>query len=223
MTFGVAPDRPETGYGYIRQGEPIGGGLHQVAQFVEKPNLERAAALLAEGGHAWNAGIFLMRAGAYLAALEECAPDIAEAARGALAGRPREGDRLCPDPALFAAARSRSIDRAVMERWSRVAVAPVDMGWSDVGSWEAVHALGPADQRGNVVAGDVVAVDSSGCLIRSDGPVIAALGVSDLVIVATERAVLIVPRGESQRVKEAIDALEARHAPPPDEVKGRDR
>lgn len=197
VTFGVTPDRPETGYGYIEAGEALGGGAFKVARFVEKPDRERAERLLAAGGHAWNAGMFLFRADAYLDALRAHAPGIAQAVEG---GR-------------FGTAPSLSIDRAVMETAAQVAVVPVEMGWSDIGSWEAVHAAGPLDSSGNLLAGDVVAPDSRGCLIRSDGPVVVALGVEDLVIVATERAVLVVPRGQSQRVKDAIDALEARRPP----------
>jgi mannose-1-phosphate guanylyltransferase/mannose-1-phosphate guanylyltransferase/mannose-6-phosphate isomerase len=110
----------------------------------------------------------------------------------------------------FASAPSASIDTALMEKAARVAVVPAAMGWSDIGSWEALHALGPRDGEGNVLTGDVVAPGSRGCVVRSEGPVVVALGVEDLVIVATDRAVLVVPRGESQRVREAIDALEAR-------------
>jgi mannose-1-phosphate guanylyltransferase/mannose-1-phosphate guanylyltransferase/mannose-6-phosphate isomerase len=110
----------------------------------------------------------------------------------------------------FESAPSASIDTAVMEKADKVAVVPAAMGWTDIGSWEALHALGPVDGDGNLLTGDVVAPDSRNCLVRSDGPVVVALGVEDLVIVATERAVLVVPRGETQRVREAIDALEAR-------------
>jgi mannose-1-phosphate guanylyltransferase/mannose-1-phosphate guanylyltransferase/mannose-6-phosphate isomerase len=194
VTFGVAPERPETGYGYIKAGGELGGGAFAVERFVEKPDRETAERYLADGGYAWNAGIFLFKAGTYLRALAAHAPAAADAVRK---GR-------------FAEAPSLSVDRAVMEKAERVAVVPVDMGWSDVGSWEALHTLGPADSNGNVLSGDVVAPGSRGCLVRSDGPVVAALGVEDLVIVATERAVLVVPRGQSQRVKEAIEALEAR-------------
>lgn len=210
VTFGIRPDRPETGYGYIARGAVLGAATYRVEAFVEKPDLATATGYCAGGRHDWNAGIFLFKAGAYLAALEAHAPEIAAAARGAAAGQRREGSAVYPDAACFAEAPAVSIDRAVMEKAERIAVAPVEMGWSDVGSWEALHALGPADGDGNVLRGDVVAPGSKGCLIRSEGPVVVALGVEDLVVVATERAVLIVRRGESQRVGEAIAALEAR-------------
>lgn len=212
VTFGIAADRPETGYGYIRRGEAIGGGAFRVARFTEKPDAATAASWLAEGGHDWNAGIFLLRADAYLAALGSHAPAILAAARAGAAGETREAGRAIPGAEALAGAPADSIDRAVMERSDRVAVVPVAMGWSDVGSWGAVHALGPLDEAGNVVSGDAIAIDSRNCLVRSDGPVVVALGIDDLIVVATERAVLVVPRGQSQRVKEAIDALEARRS-----------
>jgi mannose-1-phosphate guanylyltransferase/mannose-1-phosphate guanylyltransferase/mannose-6-phosphate isomerase len=193
VTFGIEPDRAETGYGYIRRGEALAPGAYRAARFAEKPDRATAESWLAEGGWDWNAGIFLFAREALLGALREHAPEMLAAA---------EGD--------FAASPSASIDTAVMEKAGKVAVVPVTMGWSDIGSWEALHVLGPLDGDGNLLTGDVVAPDSRNCLVRSDGPVVVALGVEDLVIVATERAVLVVPRGETQRVREAIDALEAR-------------
>ena len=193
VTFGIAPDRAETGYGYIRRGEALSTGAWRAARFAEKPDRETAGAWLAEGGWDWNAGIFLFARDAVLIALQLHAPAVLEALRGD-----------------FEAAPNLSIDKAVMEKADKVAVVPAAMGWSDIGSWESLHALGPLDEDGNLLAGDVVAPDSRNCLVRSDGPVVVALGVEDLVIVATERAVLVVPRGETQRVREAIDALEAR-------------
>jgi len=213
VTFGIAPDRPETGYGYIRRGEPIGEGAFRAARFTEKPPLAMARAWLESGGYDWNAGIFLLRAGVWLEALARHAPQVESACRAAWAKARGEARRIVPDADAFAGSPSVSADVAVMERAERVAVVPVEMGWSDLGSWEAVHAAGDKDEHGNLLAGDVVAPGSSGCLVRSDGPVVAALGVHDLVIVATERAVLVVPRGESQRVREAIDALLARRPP----------
>jgi mannose-1-phosphate guanylyltransferase/mannose-1-phosphate guanylyltransferase/mannose-6-phosphate isomerase len=210
VTFGIAPDRPETGYGYIARGGEVGLGLFRAARFVEKPDLATAHAYLESGDYLWNAGIFLMRAETYLDALEAHAPDILSAARSAIVAQREEGNRVWPDARGFARAPSRSIDHAVMEHAERVAVVPVEMGWSDVGSWEALHAIGDKDAAGNVLTGDVVAIDSRDSLIRSDGPVIVTLGVQDLIVVATERAVLIAPRGESQRVREAIEALQRR-------------
>jgi mannose-1-phosphate guanylyltransferase/mannose-1-phosphate guanylyltransferase/mannose-6-phosphate isomerase len=210
VTFGVEPDRPETGYGYIRRGEELGPGLFRAERFVEKPDLTTARAYLAEGDYLWNAGIFLFSADAYLDALDLHAPEILSAARSAIVAQRAEGIRVWPDARGFGRAPALSIDHAVMEKSDRVAVVPVAMGWSDVGSWEALHGIGDKDAAGNVLTGDVVAIDSRDCLIRSDGPVIVTLGAQDLIVVATERAVLIAPRGESQRVREAIEALQKR-------------
>lgn len=210
ITFGIAPDRPETGYGYIRRGPLLGEGVFRADSFAEKPHRDLAEAWLAEGGRDWNAGIFLFRAGAFIAALFEHEPDILAAARSSIHAGRRDGIRLFPDPEAFARAPALPVDVAVMERSDRVAVAPVEMGWSDVGSWDSLHALGDPDSAGNVLAGDVLALDSQGCLVRSDGPAIVTIGVRDLIVIATEDGVLVVPRGESQRVKEALDALEAR-------------
>ena len=209
VTFGIAPDGPETGYGYIAIGEPLVPGVNRVASFVEKPDLATAQAYHAGGAHAWNGGIFLFRADAYLDALAKHAPGILAASRAAIAGAAREGARIHPEQVAFAASPSDSIDYAVMEKAAKVAVVPVEMGWSDVGSWDALHALAEQDAAGNAHHGEVVAIDTSGCLIRTDGPVVAAVGVSDLIVIATGDAVLILPRGQSQGVKRAVEALKA--------------
>jgi mannose-1-phosphate guanylyltransferase len=193
VTFGITPDRAETGYGYIRRGEALAEGAWRAARFAEKPDRATAQGWVADGGWDWNAGIFLFDREALLEALGRHAPEVLAAVKGD-----------------FADAPSASIDKALMEKAEKVAVVPAAMGWSDIGSWEALLALGPVDEDGNLLTGDVVAPDSRNCLVRSDGPVVVALGVDDLVIVATERAVLVVPRGETQRVREAIEALEAR-------------
>ncbi len=206
-TFGIAPDRAEIGYGYIRRGAPLVPGVFRVDRFVEKPDRATAQAYLAEGDYAWNGGIFLFSAGSYIAALEAHAPGIADAARAAVAGGAREGARLHPDPLAFGRSPSDSIDYAVMEKAERVAVVPVEMGWSDVGSWDALHEIAVKDASDNAHHGEVVAIDTSGCLIRSEGPLVAAVGVRDLIVVATPDAVLILPRGSSQDVKRAIEQL----------------
>lgn len=212
-TFGITPGAPETGYGYVRAGDELAVGVHQVDTFVEKPDAATAERYLAEGGYLWNGGIFLFRADAFLAALGAHAPRIAAAARASITAARREGIRLHPDATAFAASPSVSIDYAVMEKADRVAVAPVDMGWSDVGSWDALHELAAKDDADNVHHGEVLSIDSSGCLIRSDGPLVAAIGVKDLIVVATGDTVLILPRGSSQNVKRAVEALkQARHA-----------
>jgi mannose-1-phosphate guanylyltransferase/mannose-1-phosphate guanylyltransferase/mannose-6-phosphate isomerase len=210
VCLGAEPDRAETGYGWIKRGEPLGTGAWAAAAFREKPERAAAEAMLAEGGWLWNAGIFLFRAGTLLAALEALAPDLLACARRAMEKASIEGETLRPDAAAFAAIAAASLDRAVMERSSDVAVVPAAMGWSDLGSWAAIHAFGPADGSGNVLAGDVVAPGSRNSLVRSEGPTVVALGVENLAIVATDRAVLVVPLDQTQRLREALDALEAR-------------
>jgi mannose-1-phosphate guanylyltransferase/mannose-1-phosphate guanylyltransferase/mannose-6-phosphate isomerase len=207
VTFGVRPDRPATGYGYIKRSNELAPGLFEVERFVEKPDLATAEDFLRAGGYDWNAGIFLFRAGAYLAALKRFAQPIVAAASAALAAGRVEGDRFLPDGPAFARAPSISIDYAVMEKAERIAVAPVDMGWSDIGSWEALYDVSPKDEQGNVRSAEAFAIDSRGCLLRTTGPRVVVIGVEDLVVVATKDAVLVVPREQSQRVREALDRL----------------
>ncbi|HYN46155.1 MAG TPA: sugar phosphate nucleotidyltransferase, partial [Allosphingosinicella sp.] len=185
VTFGMKAEKPETGYGYIERGEALADGVFAAARFVEKPDAAAAQAYVAGGRHDWNAGIFLMRAGTYIEALETHAPQIfAAVTTGA-----------------FAASPAQSIDYAVMEKAGKVAVVPARIGWSDIGSWEAVLDVSDKDGDGNFVAGPGLAIDARGCLIRSEGPLIAAIGVEDLIIVATQDAVLVVPKRQSQKVR----------------------
>ena len=209
VTFGISPDAPETGYGWIRIGEAIGEGVNRVDRFVEKPPRDAAEAMLASGDHAWNGGIFLFRADAYLAALDAFSPAISAAARAAIAGARHEGLRLFPDAQAFAASPSDSIDYAVMEKADKVAVVPVAMGWNDVGSWDALHAISDLDEAGNAHDGAVLAIETRDCLVRSDGIRVALVGVSDLIVVASGNDVLILPRGRSQEVKKLIEAMKA--------------
>lgn len=210
VTFGITPDKPETGYGYIRRGDSVGPGVHKVDAFIEKPDLARAASYLEAGNYSWNGGIFLFRADAFLAALGQFEPDMVKAVQASLDDAARDGVMVRPAAGAFLSSRSESIDYAVMEKADKVAVVPVEMGWSDVGSWDALHMLGEADDTANVIKGDVVAIDTSGCLIRSEGPVITTVGVHDLIVVATRDAVMILPRGNSQDVKKIVEALKAK-------------
>jgi len=222
VTFGIQPDAPETGFGYIRLGTALDTfpGVHAVDRFIEKPPQAEAEAMLAAGGHAWNAGIFLMRAGTLIEALEEHAPEVLVAARGAIAKAQRTDRLIAPHPGSFAEAPDISIDYAVMERAERVAVVPTSCGWSDVGSWDALHAIGDKDDTGNRIEGEAVLIDSSNCLVHADGIRIAASGVRDLIIVATRDQIMIVPRGQSQDVKglsaAAAEAAAAKNRQSPD-------
>lgn len=208
-TFGIAPDAPETGYGWIAVGDALAPGVHRVGQFVEKPPVAEAQRMLDDGGYAWNGGIFLFRADAYLAALKAHAPEILRDCTIAMEQARREGARILPDAAAFAACPSDSIDYAVMEKAEQVAVAPVAMGWSDLGSWDALHTLS-ADDAGNALHGDVLALETTGTLVRSDGKRIAMVGVTDLIVVAAGDDILILPRGRSQEVKKLIEAMKGR-------------
>ena len=210
VTFGITPDGPETGYGYIEQGAALDVGGYRAARFIEKPDRATAEQLITAGGHYWNGGIFLFTAGAYLEALDRHAPDILAGARAAYDAGHRDGTVHRPDAAAFARTPSISIDYAVMEKAEQVALVPVSMGWSDVGSWDALHAISAQDEAGNALDGDVLAIDTANSLVRSTGPTVTTIGVEDLIIIATEDAVLVMPRGESQRVKEVVEALKAK-------------
>lgn len=202
VTFGIAATGPETGYGYIKSGEEVGDGLFDVEQFVEKPDRETAQSYLAEGGYHWNGGIFLFAAGAYLDALRDHAPEIAAATRKAV------GDDGTIDVDAFSESPSISIDYAVMEKARKVAVVPVSMGWSDIGSWDALYDIADKDEAENARSAKTVAIESRDCLVRSDGPIVATVGVEDLIVVATGDAVLVMKRGDSQRVKDVTEALD---------------
>lgn len=209
VTFGITPDAPETGYGYIKLGERLGEGANTVERFVEKPDRDRAQAMLDEGGYTWNAGIFMFRADAYLSALEACHPQMLAAARVAMSASVREGYRIHPDAAAFAACPSDSIDYAVMEKAEKVACVPVSMGWSDVGSWDSLYAINAQDAAGNVLRGEALALDSRNCLVHSNGTRVTLVDVEDLIVVVDGGEIMILPRGKSQSVRKVTDALAA--------------
>jgi mannose-1-phosphate guanylyltransferase len=201
VTFGIRAATPETGYGYIKAGPAIMAGVQRAERFIEKPDLARARELVADGSFAWNAGIFLFSAAAMRSALAAHAPEVLAGAEAALAGKCRDAGRIDPDAAAFAAVPSISIDHAVFEHADNVAICPVDPGWSDIGSWDALHGLGTGNAQGNVSHGRVEAVDSFGCLLRADGVLLATIGVNNLNIIATPDAVLVTARGRSQDVR----------------------
>ena len=212
VTFGITPDAPETGYGYIKIGEAVAAGVHRVDRFVEKPPRAAAEVMLASGDHAWNGGIFLFRAAAFLDALGRYEPTMLASVRCALAECKRTGSRIHPSAEAFAEAPDQSIDYAVMEKADRVAVVPVAMGWNDVGSWDALHAISASDAAGNALVGGVIALDTNNCLVRSDGARVAMVGVSDLIVVASGNDILILPRGRSQDVKVLLEKMKGKAA-----------
>jgi mannose-1-phosphate guanylyltransferase len=201
VTYGITPTGPETGYGYIQMGEALSGGVQAVARFVEKPDQQNAEAMLAQGNHSWNGGIFLFRADIYLGALAVHAPDMLTAAQKAMAVAKHDGNRITPDEEAFAACPSDSIDYAVMEKAERVAVVPVNMGWSDVGSWDALYDLNAKDAEGNAITGTARINSGTGNLIHADGIRVSVHGIDDLIIIANGQEVMIIPRGQSQDVK----------------------
>ncbi len=208
VTFGVVPHQPETGYGYIQQGEALGGTpARRIARFVEKPGAEAAAAMLEQGGYFWNSGMFLCSCQRWLQEMRRFRPDIVQACEAALAGERADLDFCRLDEAAFAACPSDSIDYAVMERTDRAAVLPADIGWNDIGAWSALWSVGAKDARANVVRGDVWLQDVDTSLVRAESRMVAAIGVRDLVIVETADAVLVVDRNRAQDVKQVVDAL----------------
>jgi mannose-1-phosphate guanylyltransferase / mannose-6-phosphate isomerase len=209
VSFGIAPQCAETGYGYIRRGGELDGaeGVFAVAEFVEKPGPEHAQAYVASGEHSWNSGIFFFPARVYLDELERLRPDMVAACRDALATAQRDSDFVRLGREAFAACDSDSIDYAVMEHTRRAAVVPVSMGWSDVGSWDALWEMGAKDQHGNSIEGNVVAEETRNCYLRSEAGLVAAIGIEDLVVVATADAVMVAPRNRTQDVKKLVARL----------------
>ncbi len=210
VTFGIAADRPETGYGYIRRGAPIAGveGAFEVAGFVEKPDRARSQSYIDAGDYSWNSGIFLFPAGLFLAELQRRHERLVATCRKALEEGKRDLDFLRLDKAAFAAAENISVDYAVMEHTTHAAVIPVEMGWSDVGTWDALWQLGAKDAAGNVRQGDVLIEDAHNCYLRAEHGMLAALGVADLVVVVTADAVMVAPRGRAQDLKQLVARLE---------------
>ena len=202
-TFGVVPTRPETGYGYIEQGPSLDGAFH-IARFVEKPDETKARDYLASGRYLWNSGMFAFTAGRYLDELGRHRPDMLDAVR--TVGVHDDG-RL---DATFAEVPADSIDYAVMEHTSRGVVVPLDAGWSDVGSWNALWEVSDQDQDGNVVEGDAVVENTLRSYVRSGSRLVAVVGVQDVVVVETPDAVLVTTRERSQQVKAIVERLAGR-------------
>jgi mannose-1-phosphate guanylyltransferase/mannose-6-phosphate isomerase len=212
VTFGVVPDAPETGYGYIRRGVAHSGGF-RIDRFVEKPPLAQAQQYLQSGDHYWNSGMFLFGARRYLEELERHAPDIAASCRAAFVGAQRDLDFTRVDAAAFAPCRSESIDYAVMEKTADAIVVPLDAGWSDVGSWSALHQACDADADGNVMHGDVLTEDTRGSYLYAESRLVATVGLRDHVVVETKDAVLVAPKDRVQDVKQLVAKLKAAGVP----------
>lgn len=205
-TFGIVPTAPETGYGYIRQGEALEGAF-RVAEFVEKPELKLAEKYLSDGSYLWNSGMFMFKASRYLEELRQFRPDILTACELAIGSAKRDSDFLRPDANAFNDCPSESIDYAVMENTTSAVVVPVQCGWSDVGSWSALWDISEKSADGNAVFGDVITEDTSNCYLRSDSKLIAAIGLSDVVVVESDDAIMISSRDRVQDVKKVVERL----------------
>lgn len=209
VTFGITPTAPETGYGYIRSGWGLDGhdGAYRIERFVEKPDAGTAAGYLADGNWSWNSGMFIFPASLLLDELARFEPDIVTAAAQAVARAQTDGGYVQLDRESFAAAPSKSIDYALMERTDRAVVVPSSLGWSDVGSWSALWDLGDKDTVANVAIGDVLAEDTAGSYLRTQGPLLATLGLKDVVVVATGDVVLVAAKDRAQDVKTLVNRL----------------
>ena len=218
VTFGITPDCPETGYGYIQKGTALTGeaGAFELARFVEKPPREMAQKYLDSGEYLWNSGLFVMRASVWLAALKLCRPDILNACRDALAGETQDGDFIRVSRPAFEACPSDSIDYAVMERLTTgqpglpgSAVIPLSAGWSDVGAWDALWKVLPKCENGNAQRGDVLLEGCQNTLAFSESRLVACVGLNNIIVVETDDAILVAQHDATQDVKKIVDRLKA--------------
>jgi mannose-1-phosphate guanylyltransferase/mannose-6-phosphate isomerase len=208
VCFGIVPNAPESGYGYIQQGAALNGsGTRSVHRFIEKPDVSAAKNFVAQGGYYWNSGMFIFKCQDYIDELATYCPDILTACRASLAARSQDLDFCRLGVNAFTKCPSDSIDYAVMERTDRAAVAPVDIDWNDIGSWSALWEVGNKDDHGNVVRGDVWLSDVSNSLIRAESRMVAAIGLEDLLVVETSDAVLLANRSKAQDVKKVVEYL----------------
>ena len=216
VTLGITPDRPETGFGYLRTSRPErpDDGELKVARFVEKPDAATAQRYLADGGYFWNSGIFVVRASVWLKALQRFRPDIAAATGTAWAGRSTDASFVRPDKAAFALIPSESVDYAVMERCPDapefdIRMVPMDAGWSDLGAWDAVWDVSVKDAQGNASHGDTLVRDSRNTLVHATSRLVGVVGLDNVVVVETPDAVLVADRSRSQEVKQIVGQLQA--------------
>jgi len=208
VTFGIRPSSPATGYGYIGQGDEIGqfAGMsaHQAVEFIEKPSLQRATTLVTGGSHFWNSGIFVWKTSVILENIERFLPQLSALLKD-MAGRWGDGERLT---AGFSQLESTSIDHGVMERAERVAMLPCDLGWSDVGNWQALGQLLPRDESGNATSGLIVQRDAADCVVHGGQKLVALLGVSNLIVVDTPDVLLICEADRAEEVKSIVERLQ---------------
>lgn len=202
VSFGIEATAPETGYGYIKRGEPLGPG-YKVEKFVEKPDLDTALSFLADGNYAWNGGIFAFRAGTFLEELGKHRPELLAATRAAFDAAARDDRNIRPDEALFAQIAGESVDYAVMESTDSAAVVDVSMGWSDIGNWDALYGERAEAKDANVIIGPGEIIGASGTMIDSDGPHVTVVGADNLVIVVDKDDIMVASRDAAQQVSQA--------------------
>lgn len=209
VTFGITPDRPETGYGYIQAGNALDGGAYQVARFVEKPDLATAGEYLRAGDYFWNSGMFVFKARRYLEELGRFAPEMLHACEQAMQAAERDEAEgfVWPERDAFVACPADSIDYAVMENTQEAAMVPLDAGWNDIGAWSALWDMSDKDAAGNALQGDVIAVDTRNSYLRAEYRLLAAVGVDDLILVETADAVLVAHRDKAQDIKHIVSQL----------------
>lgn len=214
VAFGAQPTAPNTQYGYIEADMAAGSGdgAFPIARFHEKPDAVKAAEYVQSGGFFWNAGIFLMKASTFLDEMRRFLPASLEAITRSVEQATTDGVFVRPAPDEFNQAENISIDHGIMEKTSSGVVVPVQMDWSDVGSWDAVWQLGPKDSAGNVIRGDVVALDTKDCLLRSDGPLVATIGLENVAVIAVGDAVLVAPMDRVADLKALVEQVRAQHS-----------
>jgi len=210
VTFGILPTAPETGYGYIHRGKPYDGiaGCYHIERFVEKPDQKTAESYLASGDYAWNSGMFVLPVAEFLEEAEQFKPEMVDLCRRAVERASEDLDFLRLDGDAFAGIEAISIDYAIMEQTHKGAIVPADIGWNDVGSWSALWDISEHDDSNNVIHGDVVTKNARNCYVRSEGKLVAAVGVEDLIVVGTDDAVLVVSKDHAQDVKDIVEQVE---------------
>jgi len=212
VTFGISPESPETGYGYIQQGDTITPGAYEVEAFKEKPDRETAQSYLDQGGYFWNAGIFLFSPQALLSEMKKFHPDIVEQSSQAYSKAKSVSGQIDLDAESFAACPSESIDYAVMEPTDKAAVVPADIGWNDIGSFTSLHALKKGD-NGNAIKGDVIAYNTQNSLIETDGPLVTTVGMDGVAVIVKDGSILVAKLDDAQDVKKIVETLKADERP----------
>lgn len=207
VSFGIEAKSPETGFGYLKRGESVDSNGFRVAQFVEKPDLDRARAFLEAGDYAWNGGIFAFQVKSFLRELEAHRPLVAATVRKSVEAGILDGSRFHPEAEAFSSVEAESVDYAVMENTSRAAMVLADMGWSDIGNWQALHAARVRDDDGNSVSGPVELIDCDNVLVDTDGPRVSVIGLSNVIVVVDGDEVLVTTSEGAQKVGKLSGAM----------------